>query len=77
VGLIRIAPKAHRDMYGELVFLRPVRAPGHVAHSGAFGASNIDALLLMLGLAPVRISQKARQDMLCQTCVFGSSGIGG
>jgi hypothetical protein len=34
--------------YAEPVFLHPMRSTGHVVHSGAFGARNVEALLLKL-----------------------------
>jgi hypothetical protein len=35
--------------YAEPVFLYTVGSVGHVVHSGAYGAPNIDKLFLMLG----------------------------
>jgi hypothetical protein len=32
----------------EVVFLLPLRATGHVVHSGAFGSRNVDTLSFML-----------------------------
>jgi hypothetical protein len=33
--------------YTELVFLHPVGSAGHVVHSGAYGAQNVDALFFV------------------------------
>jgi hypothetical protein len=49
--------------YAELLFFHPLRSVGHVVHSVAPGARNIDALLFML-VGPIRIQQKACRDTL-------------
>jgi hypothetical protein len=36
------------------MFLHPVGSAGHVVHSGAFGARDINAIFFMLRVGPVR-----------------------
>jgi hypothetical protein len=63
--------------YAELVFLHPVGSVGHVVHSGAFGALNVDALFFMLVWDQYEFDKKVRRDTLRRTCVFASGGICG
>jgi hypothetical protein len=49
VGLVPFSKKRGETRYAELVFLHLVGSAGHVVHSCASGASNIEALFFMVG----------------------------
>jgi hypothetical protein len=59
--------KRVRTRYVELVFLHPVRCVGHVVHSSASEAQNID-VIFHARVGPVWISQKTHWDILGRTC---------
>jgi hypothetical protein len=57
-ALCSLHKKCAGTHYTELVFLHPVPSVGHVVHSVAFGAQNIDALFFMLGWDQYRFHKK-------------------
>jgi hypothetical protein len=68
--------KRAKTCYAELVFLHPVGSTGHVVHSGAFGAGNVDALFFMLGWLGV-VSVKSVLGHVTPNLCFPSGGICG
>jgi hypothetical protein len=46
-----VSIKSVRTRYAKLVFLHPVGSVGHVVHSRASGAPNVDTLFFMHGRA--------------------------
>jgi hypothetical protein len=59
------------------VFLHPVGSVGHIVHSGASGGAKYRCTIFLAWVGPVRIPQKARRDMLHQTCVLHPVGSAG
>jgi hypothetical protein len=49
VGPVRIPQKCIGTPYTEFVFLHPTASAGHIVHSGASRARNVDALFFMFG----------------------------
>jgi hypothetical protein len=49
VGPVRIPQKCVGTPDAKFLFLHPVVSAGHVAHSGAFEARNVDGIFFMLG----------------------------
>jgi hypothetical protein len=46
---VQFAEKERQTCYAKLVFLYPVGSAGHVVHSGASMARNVDTLFFKLG----------------------------
>jgi hypothetical protein len=63
---------APRTRYAKLVFLHLVRSAGHIVHSGASGARNINALFFMLRWARYRSHRKRVGTRYVELVCFAS-----
>jgi hypothetical protein len=62
--------------YAELVILHAMGSMGHVVHSGACGAQNLDVLFFMLGWS-CSDSTKSALGQVTPNLFFASGGING
>jgi hypothetical protein len=60
--------------YAEYVFLHPVGSTGHVVHSGAFGARNINTLFSMLGWDRYSLQKKNTGTHYAELVILHSVG---
>jgi hypothetical protein len=56
--------------YAELMFMYLVGSAGHVVHSSASGAQNIDALFFILSTQMERVEQNQRHTLFQTKCVI-------
>jgi hypothetical protein len=77
MGPVRIPQKCVRTPYVEFVFLHPVVSTGHIVHSSASGARDIDALFFMLRWDWCSFYKKHAGTSYVEFVCFGSGGIYG
>jgi hypothetical protein len=61
--------------YAKIVFLHLVGSAGHIVHSGARGAPNVDALFFMLGWARYGFHKNCAGRRYADLVFFASGGI--
>jgi hypothetical protein len=72
---VRITQKAHRDT--KVVFLHPLQSVGHVVHSGASRACNVDAPFFILGWARCRSHKKCAKTSEAELLFLHLTGFMG
>jgi hypothetical protein len=67
-NLYGLYKKRARTCYAKQVFLHPVGYAGHVGHSGALGARNVDTIFSMLGWDSYGFHKNALGHVLLKIC---------